>query len=136
MKKMFMVFALMMVILAGCSNSESNHSKGGTYSGESKSWRAILVNKMSKDSNDDNYTLSIEYKGNLEDLKDVHQIHYNFKYGQMEVNRSETSPDGLPTNKSVLYKDTGTIRNDSINKQTKISLKIEWNDKREEFELN
>lgn len=136
MKKMFMVFALIMIMLAGCSTSGSNGRKGITYSGESKSWRAILVNKMSKDSNEENYTLSIEYKGNLEDLKDVHQLHYNFKYGQMEVNRSETSPDGLPTNQSVLYKDTGTIRKDSINKQTKISLKIEWNDKREEFELN
>ncbi|MGX9135765.1 hypothetical protein ACWV26_15595 [Rummeliibacillus sp. JY-2-4R] len=135
MKKMSMVFALIMIILAGCSNNEPN-GKGVTYSGESKNWRAVIVDKISKDSNNTNYTLSIEYKGDLDDLKDVHQIHYNFQYGQIEVNRFETRPDGLPTNKSVLYKDTGTVSNESINKHTKISLKIDWNDKTEDFELN
>lgn len=133
--RILLLLTLMLIVLAGCSNSKSNESKEITYSGESENWKAKIVNKIPKGSNTADYTLSIEYKGNLADLKDVHQIDYSFKYGQEEVNRSETRQDGLPTDKSIVYKDTGKINVDSINKQTKIPFKIKWNNKIEECEL-
>ncbi|WP_146550442.1 hypothetical protein [Rummeliibacillus suwonensis] len=136
MKKIFILLltSILLIMLVSCSNNDSNN-KGITYTGESENWKATIVNKTSKDSNNADYVLRIEYKGNLDDLKNVHQIDYSFQYGQTEIKRSETRPNGLPTDKSIVYKDTGQINVDSINKQTKIPFKIKWDNRSEECEL-
>ncbi|MBO2537644.1 hypothetical protein [Rummeliibacillus suwonensis] len=133
MKKIFILLltSILLIMLVSCSSNDSNN-KEITYTGESENWKATIVNKISKYSNN---VLRIEYKGNLDDLKNVHQIDYSFQYGQAEIKRSETRPNGLPTDKSIVYKDTGKINVDSINKQTKIPFKIKWDNRSEECEL-
>jgi len=138
MKKLF-ILLLVLGILVGCSNNtpkETNKEvKTLTYIGEKENWKATLIAKKSDRSDQYNYTMNIEYKGNTEDLKAISKINYSFKIGLTEISRSEKRDNGLPSDKAIVYKDTGKIGFD-FNEQTTIPFKIEWNDKVEEFELN
>lgn len=134
MKKMF-VLLYTLIILAGCSNNESDATKEVTYTGEVDSWKATIVNVISEDSEEADYTMSIEYKGDLADLKNIHQIKYIYKYGLMERSQSEDSTNGLNSKDATVFEDTGKIGQYLINEETVIPFKIEWNDNVEEFEL-
>ncbi|WP_374967350.1 hypothetical protein [Lysinibacillus sp. RS5] len=132
MKKTMVILLFALIILGGCSNGDSNVTREVTFSGEADYWRATIV-KEDLDGTD--FTLSIKYKGDLEDLKYVHQISYSYKYGTEERRRSENRPDGLSSKKAIVYEDNESTNADYINEQTVIPFKIEWNDKVEEFEL-
>lgn len=138
MKKL-VILLLVLGILVGCSNNtpkESNKEvKTFTYIGEKENWKATLIAKKTDQSDQYNYTMNIEYKNNTDDLKAVNKINYSFKIGLTEISRSEKRDDGLPTGKSIVYKDTGDISFD-FNELTTLPFSIEWNDKVEEFELN
>jgi len=137
MKKMF-ILLFTLIILAGCSNNESEVIKKVTYTGEADSWKTTIVNVISEDSDDVDYTMSIEYKGDLADLKNIHQIKYSYEYGLTEISRSEDKSDGFnskDTKAAIVYEDKEQIKKYLIDEQTNIPFKIEWNNNVEEFEL-
>jgi len=137
MKKMF-ILLFTLIILAGCSNNESEVIKKVTYTGEADSWKTTIVNVISEDSDDVDYTMSIEYKGDLADLKNIHQIKYSYEYGLTEISRSEDKSDGFnskDTKAAIVYEDKEQIKKYLIDEQTVIPFKIEWNNNVEEFEL-
>ena len=137
MKKMF-ILLFTLIILAGCSNNESEVIKKVTYTGEADSWKTTIVNVISEDSDDVDYTMSIEYKGDLADLKNIHQIKYSYEYGLTEISRSEDKTDGFnskDTKAAIVYEDKEQIKKYLIDEQTNIPFKIEWNNNVEEFEL-
>ncbi|WP_043932560.1 hypothetical protein [Bacillus sp. EB01] len=140
MKKIILILFFMYILVGifGCQqNNEKkiSNTERITFSGEAEYWKATIVNEILQGSDGLDFTLSIEYKGDLEDLKDVRQISYNYKYGTEEIKRSENTPEGLPTNKAIVYVDNERNYTTSIDKQTVVPFKIEWNDKIEEFEL-
>ncbi|WP_043933864.1 hypothetical protein [Bacillus sp. EB01] len=145
MKKIIFILSFMFLSIGifGCQqNNEKkvdstpfNTVEKITYYGEAEYWKATIVNEVSKGSYETDFTLSIEYKGDLGDLKDVHQISYIYKYGG-ERKRSENAPEGLsPIKEAIVYQDRSRIDNGYVNEQTVIPFKIEWNDNVEEFEL-
>ncbi|OCA84008.1 hypothetical protein A8F94_14825 [Bacillus sp. FJAT-27225] len=146
MKKIILIlsFIFLSIGIFGCrQNNEkkvdttsSNTVEKITYYGEAEYWKATIVNEVSKGSYESDFTLSIEYKGDLRDLKDIHQISYIYKYGIGERKRSENAPEGLsPKKGAIVYQDNSRIDNGYVNEQTVIPFKIEWNDNVEEFEL-
>ena len=134
MKRMFVLF-FTLIILTGCFNNESDVAKEVIYTGEADNWKATVVNVISEDADEAEYTMSIEYKGDLADLKDIHKIKYSYEYGLSKGSRSENLTNGLNSKDATVYEDTGMIQKYFINEQTTIPFKMEWNDKVEEFEL-
>lgn len=135
MKKLaILLFTL--TILVGCSNSEPNVTQEVIYTGEADSWKATIVNVISEDSEEADYTMTIEYKGDLSDLKNIHQIKYSYEYGLTETSRSEDRANDLNPKDTIVYEDIGKIEEYLINEQTIIPFKIEWNDRVEEFKLS
>ncbi|CEG27150.1 hypothetical protein [Bacillus sp. B-jedd] len=146
MKKTIYILALMFLSIGifGCQqdnekkvdSTPSSTVEKITYYGEGEYWKATIVNGISKGSYETDFTLSIEYKGDLGDLKDIHQISYIYKYGIAEGKRSENGPEGLsPIKGAIVFQDNSSINNGFVNEQTVIPFKIEWNEKVEEFEL-
>lgn len=138
MKRLLFVILIMLGMLIGCSNNNSNESdketKTFTYSGEQESWKATMIAKKSKQMSQVDYTMNIEYKGDKEDLKDINTINYSYQIGMTEFSRSEKRDEGFKNDRAVVYKDIGEI-DFNFNEQTTIPFKINWNDKELEFEL-
>ena len=140
MKKIFVLF-FTLIILTGCFNNDSDVDKELIYTGEADNWKATVVSIISDDLDEADYfmnvkyTMRIEYKGDLADLKDIHKWGYSYEYGLTKLSRSENLANVLNSKVATVYEETGMIKEYLNNEQTTIPFKIEWNGKVEEFEL-
>ena len=122
-KKTGILFAILLLFLTACS------SETYIYSGETDNWSAEL--KVIQTSNDfETQELALMYVG--EDVNSVGDINYIVdSVGNFSRNGATLSESGTLSDKSESNPTNAQITND-----TEIIMTIEWNDKKERFNLD